>query len=46
MLKVTDMKEVGVGIADKTIGLLIEVTGTVVTARRRVPRSSARSRKR
>ncbi|MGZ4121495.1 MAG: hypothetical protein ACXVQS_12625 [Actinomycetota bacterium] len=29
MLKVQDIKEVGVGIADKTIGLLVEVTGTL-----------------
>ena len=34
MLKVTDMKDVGVGIADKTIGLLIEVTGTVTGSER------------
>jgi len=29
MLKVTDVKEVGVGFADKTIGLFLEVTGTL-----------------
>jgi len=29
MLKVTDVKEVGAGLADKTIGLVLEVTGTI-----------------
>jgi uncharacterized protein YjbJ (UPF0337 family) len=29
MLKVTDVKEVGVGLADKTLGLVLEVTGTI-----------------
>jgi uncharacterized protein YjbJ (UPF0337 family) len=29
MLKVTDVKELGVGLADKTIGLVLEVTGTI-----------------
>src|SRR5207302_1917834 len=30
MLKVNDIKEVGVGLGDKTIGLLFEVAGTIV----------------
>ena len=29
MLNVTDVKEVAVGIADKTVGLVLEVTGTI-----------------
>ena len=34
MLKVSDIKEVGVGLADKTVGLIIEVAGTVTGSER------------
>jgi uncharacterized protein YjbJ (UPF0337 family) len=34
MLKVTDAKEVGIGLADKTVGLLFEVAGTIAGNRR------------
>jgi uncharacterized protein YjbJ (UPF0337 family) len=34
MLKVTDVKELGVGLADKTIGLVIEFTGTLAGSQR------------
>jgi uncharacterized protein YjbJ (UPF0337 family) len=34
MLKVTDIKELGVGVADKTVGLVIELAGTLTGSRR------------